>query len=260
MLCKGAPVTLALAGACVLGAIAGEPAASALAWQRDAILHGEIWRLWSGHLVHYSLSHGVSDALALCAGGMLAEPIVGSRRFAAILAGGAALISLGLLVCVPSMTEYRGASGLAMLVAALAGVLVWRRQPAARWLVGAIALALAAKLLGDAGGHALTLAGLPACVTVSWQAHLLGTLLGLAAASASDRRRPPWVCVDSAAWRARGAHPTSANRARLFRSRASPLPLPPPCAPPSPPQALPSLPSRCDAAPAPPHGSAGSRD
>jgi hypothetical protein len=107
---------------------------------------------------------------------------VGSRRFASILAGGAALISLGLLVCAPSMAEYRGGSGLAMLVAALTGVLVWRRHSGARWLIGAAGLALAAKLLGDAGGHALTLADLPPGVMVSWQAHALGVLLGVYAA------------------------------------------------------------------------------
>jgi rhomboid family GlyGly-CTERM serine protease len=229
---KGAPVTLALAGACVLGAIAGEAAAPALAWERSAILHGEIWRLWSGHLVHWSLSHGAADALALLAAGMLAEPIVGSRRFAAILAGGALLISLGLLAFVPALDEYRGASGLAMLVAVLAGVLVWRRQPRARWPIGALALALAAKMLWDAGGHALTLAGLPAGVDVSWQAHAIGGLLGACAAAAMRR---------------------------TIRSRASRAPLPRPCAPPSPLQSAPSLPSRCGAAPAPRRGSAGSR-
>lgn len=177
-----APVALALAGACVVGACAGEPAASALAWERGAILHGEVWRLWSGHLVHYSLSHGAADALAFLAMGMLAEPLVGSRRFAAILAGGTLSMSLGLLAFVPALDEYRGASGLAMLVASLAGVLVWREQPGARWFVGAAGLALAAKLLGDAGGHAFTLAGLPVGVTVSWQAHALGGLLGVCAA------------------------------------------------------------------------------
>jgi hypothetical protein len=92
------------------------------------------------------------------------------------------LISLGLLVCVPALDEYRGASGLAMLVAALAGVLVWRRQPGARWLMGAVGLALATKMLCDAGGHALTLASLPVGMAVSWQAHVLGTLLGVCAA------------------------------------------------------------------------------
>lgn len=185
---KYAPLTLSVAGACLLLACAGNPLASRLAWERGAILHGEMWRLWSGHLVHYSASHGAADALALLASGMLAEPIIGSRRFAMILLAGATMISLGLLACAPLLTEYRGASGLAMLTTALAGVLLWRRQPAARWLTGAAGLALAAKMLGDAGGYALTLADLPAGVAVSWQAHLLGALLGVGAAIWIDRR------------------------------------------------------------------------
>jgi rhomboid family GlyGly-CTERM serine protease len=175
---RSAPVTLAVGALCMLAAIAGEPLAFSLAWERGAILHGELWRLWSGHLVHYSLSQGAADALAFCAMGMLSEPLLGSRRFFCVLLGGAAAISLGLLAFAPSLDAYRGASGLAMLAAALAGVLMWRRQPAARWLIGTGGLALAAKLLGDAGGHALTLASLPAGVAVSWQAHLIGTLIG----------------------------------------------------------------------------------
>ncbi|HEX8788765.1 MAG TPA: rhombosortase [Telluria sp.] len=185
---RNAPVSLSVAGACLLLACAGEPLASSLAWERGAILHGEMWRLWSGHLVHYSASHGAADALALLASGMLAEPLVGSRRFAMILLAGAVLISLGLLACAPLLTGYRGASGLAMLTAALAGVLLWRRRPAARWLIGGVGLALVAKMLGDAGGHAHTLADLPAGVAVSWQAHLMGAVLGVGGAVWIERR------------------------------------------------------------------------
>jgi rhomboid family GlyGly-CTERM serine protease len=189
VLCKSAPVTLVIGAACLLLAIAGEPLASSLAWQRGAILHGEVWRLWSGHLVHYSASHGAADALALLATGMLAEPLAGSRRYALVLLGGAALISLGLLACVPELYEYRGASGLAMLAAALAGVLLWRHRLAARPLIQVAGLALALKMLWDANGHTLTLAGLPTGVVVSWQAHLLGALVGVGAAMwIGDRR------------------------------------------------------------------------
>jgi rhombotail lipoprotein len=49
---RRAPVTFALGGICLLLACAGEPAAAGLGWDRAAILQGELWRLWSGHLVH----------------------------------------------------------------------------------------------------------------------------------------------------------------------------------------------------------------
>src|SRR4051812_25687175 len=33
-----------------------------LIYDRAAILHGELWRLWTGHLVHFSNSHLLLDA------------------------------------------------------------------------------------------------------------------------------------------------------------------------------------------------------
>jgi membrane associated rhomboid family serine protease len=177
-LCKTAPVTLATVGLCLLLACEPVPLAGAMAWEHGALLHGELWRLWSGHLVHWSASHAAADALALGAAGMLAEPLVGSQRFAWILLVGAAALSLGLLAC--ALDAYRGASGLAMLTAALAGTLLWRRHPPCRLALGGMASALVLK----------TWAGLPDDVSVAWQAHLLGALLGLAAGLCVSVRRP----------------------------------------------------------------------
>jgi rhomboid family GlyGly-CTERM serine protease len=176
-----APVTLALAVLCLLLCGAGEPMATGLAWDRAAILHGQAWRLWTGHLVHYSVSHAAADAVALLAMGVLAEPMLGARRFGIILAGGAAAISAGLLVCVPGLAEYRGASGLAMLAAALAGVLAWRYRPGSRRLVAGAVVLLVAKFGWEGVHGAGALADLPPGVAVAWQAHLLGSLAGACA-------------------------------------------------------------------------------
>jgi rhomboid family GlyGly-CTERM serine protease len=183
---RRAPVTFALGGICLLLACAGEPAAAGLGWERAAILQGELWRLLSGHLVHFSFSHAGADLLALMAMGTVAEPLAGSRRFAKILAGGAVLMSLGLLALAPELNEYRGASGLATLAAALGGVLAWRRHPVSRPMLACAALALASKTLWEAFAHMAAFTDLPAGVAVAWQAHLLGALLGGWAASVID--------------------------------------------------------------------------
>jgi rhomboid family GlyGly-CTERM serine protease len=185
---RGAPVTLALGAICLLLACTGEPVAAGLAWERGAILHGELWRLWTGHLVHFSASHAGADGLAMVALGLLAEPLIGSRRYARVLAGGAFAISLGLLALAPGLHEFRGASGLAVLSAVLGGVLAWRRYPASRPMLCCAALALASKTLWEAFAHTAAFTDLPAGVEVAWQAHLLGALLGVLAASA--RRFP----------------------------------------------------------------------
>jgi rhomboid family GlyGly-CTERM serine protease len=180
---RGAPVTLALGAVCLLLACTGEPVAAGLAWERSAILHGELWRLWTGHLVHFTASHAGADGLALVALGLLAEPLIGSRRYARVLAGGAVAISLGLLALAPGLHEYRGASALAVLSAVLGGVLAWRRHPASRPMLCCAALALASKTLWEAFAHTAAFTDLPAGVDVAWQAHLLGALLGAFAAS-----------------------------------------------------------------------------
>lgn len=188
---RRAPLTFAIGGACLLLACAGEPTAAGFAWERTAVLHGELWRLWSCHLVHYSLSHAGADALVLIAMGLVAEPAIGSRHMALVLGGGALLISLGLLALAPGINEYRGASGLAVLTAVLGGALAWRRHPGSRLVLVCAALALASKTLWEAFAHTAAFTDLPAGVSVAWQAHLLGALLGGWAAHAicSPRRR-----------------------------------------------------------------------
>jgi rhomboid family GlyGly-CTERM serine protease len=175
---KRAPVSFTLAAVCMLLAGTGEPTASALAWDRAAILHGELWRLWTGHLVHFSFSHAGVDALVVVSMGMAAEPMAGSRRFAQLLGTGALLISLGLLVLAPGLQEYRGASGLAVLTAVLGGQLAWQRYPGSRQLLACAALALAGKTFWETFASNPGFAGLPAGVGVAWQAHVLGALVG----------------------------------------------------------------------------------
>lgn len=181
---RRAPVTFAAGALCLLLAWAGEPVAAGLAWERAAILHGDLWRLWSGHLVHFSPGHAAADALGLVAMGLVAEPLTGSRRFALVLGGGALLISLGLLALAPGLLEYRGASGLAVLAAVLGGVLAWHGYPMSRPVLLCAGLALASKTLWEAFAHGAAFTDLPAGVTVAWQAHLLGALFGICAASA----------------------------------------------------------------------------
>ena len=181
---RRAPVTVATGAICLLLACAGEPVAAGLEWERTAILHGELWRLWSGQLVHFSLSHAGADTLGLVAMGLVAEPLTGSRRFALVLGGGALLISLVVLALAPGLSEYRGASGLAMLTAVMGGVLAWQRYPASRAMLACAGLALASKTLWEAFAHTAAFSDLPAGVTVAWQAHLLGGALGFCAACA----------------------------------------------------------------------------
>ncbi len=80
-------------------------------FDRALILKGEIWRLFTGHLVHWSAAHFYLDALVFVAQGIVFEPKIG-RGYAQVLgiAGGA--ISLSLLLFQSDLAAYRGISGL----------------------------------------------------------------------------------------------------------------------------------------------------
>jgi rhomboid family GlyGly-CTERM serine protease len=171
-------VSVAVASACALLSWAPQSLVGQLAFDRHAILHGEWWRLWSAHLVHFSMTHALIDAATLFAIGLLAELEFGSRRIASLLFAGACLISSGLLFASPALLEYRGASAIAVMLAVAVGISRWRSQTSTRVILGILMGCLIAKIGFDAIGMSATLTDLPDHVRVAWQAHLLGAVLG----------------------------------------------------------------------------------
>lgn len=146
-----------------------------LEFDRHAILAGEIWRLWTCHLVHYSPQHAMIDLATAAAAGAVALPALGWRRLCLAVALMAPLISAGLLLMAPDLAYYRGASGMAVMLVVLAASTLWpragtRARAALLLLGGALAVKIGAEALGYASGWA----DLPAGVRVVWQAHMLG--------------------------------------------------------------------------------------
>lgn len=83
---------------------------------RDALAAGEVWRLWTGHLAHFSVSHLLVDAVvfALLAGALRHA---GEQTFGRVLFLGAAALSTSLLCCDASLAHYGGLSGINALLA-----------------------------------------------------------------------------------------------------------------------------------------------
>ncbi len=111
-------VTLLLAVAAAAAFAAGQP--GAWVFDRGAILEGEIWRMVTGHWVHFSPSHLWGDLLVFTVGGALMEA-QSRARFAAFCVGAPALTSLVLLIAEPGLEFYGGLSAVAVgIYAALA--------------------------------------------------------------------------------------------------------------------------------------------
>lgn len=149
----------------------------ALVLDRDAVLGGQLWRLWSGHWVHLGLRHA---AINLCALALLALIAAHMRQLRPLLYTSLLMMPLMatlLLVAAPDLQWYAGLSGL------LHG---W-----AAWLFlrhgGRVAAVGAALLAGKLAWEQLAPAA-DAAFPVIHAAHLVGAIVGAALALSGARR------------------------------------------------------------------------
>ena len=77
-----------------------------LAYEKDAVGLGEVWRFATGHLTHWSFEHLFWDVLAFIVPGMIVESRSHMRLIIGIL-GSAAAISGEVWLIETSLTSYR---------------------------------------------------------------------------------------------------------------------------------------------------------
>ncbi|MBI5800187.1 MAG: hypothetical protein HZA92_05590 [Verrucomicrobia bacterium] len=146
---------------------------------RDALAAGEVWRLWTGHLAHFSVRHLLVDALVFVL-------LVGALRrageccFARVLFVGGAGLSASLCICDAWLARYGGLSGLnALLLGRLA--LCWFQTGGRERGAG---LALLAVAVGKFTIDSIGLGGLSVefgsvVIVPSHLSHWLGLFWGL---------------------------------------------------------------------------------
>jgi rhomboid family GlyGly-CTERM serine protease len=172
---------LALTATALAYALSGGSAElqSSCALTPDAIARFELWRLWTGHWVHFNAAHLRGDLIAFFVWAALLESESRAVLWR-VLGAAAPLLSLAVLLSCPSLAEYRGLSGLdcSLLVA-----LVLLRGVASPRLRGVAWLGLACfgakcgyELLS---GYAILAPDLGKGVQLLPSAHLLGALGGV---------------------------------------------------------------------------------
>jgi len=92
-----------------------------LVYNRAAVATGELWRLASGNLVHFSSGHLAKDIAALFLAGALIE-MLGYRHFLLLCVVSAFLIGLELYALEPAVLVYGGLSGVAVAAFAYLGL------------------------------------------------------------------------------------------------------------------------------------------
>jgi rhomboid family GlyGly-CTERM serine protease len=163
-----------------------------LIYDRSGLAGGELWRVWTGHLVHFGWPHLVVDAGLLVILGW-----AGERRYPAFTRWGLllmpAFVSASIYWFEPSMQRYGGLSavnlGLLLYVAAQG----WRRDWTDWFWPAVIAIYIGELVFeyyrGGQGGGAIRFDD--ASVSVATGAHLASAVYALLALAFARLRRPP---------------------------------------------------------------------
>ena len=155
----------------------------ALVLDRDAVLGGQLWRLWSGHWVHLDARHAAINLAALVLMALIAARMRQLRPLLVASLPMMPLVAALLLLTAPDLQWYAGLSGL------LHGWAAWLllRRGGGVATIGAVLLA--GKLVWEQVAPAADASAFP----VIHAAHLIGALVGAALAlpGALRARRPP---------------------------------------------------------------------
>lgn len=159
---------------CLLLALGGDALRLPLRYDRDAVLHGEVWRLLTGNFVHLGAGHLLEDMAGLVLLWLLfADMLPGWRMLLVVLVGSLA-VGLGLLLGDPGVGWYVGISGALDTLWAAGSLELIRRRDRFGWVLAAFLLAKLAyeQLIGP-----LPLSS-ASSGTVIVDAHLYGALAG----------------------------------------------------------------------------------
>ncbi len=98
-----------------------------LVYDREAVIHGELWRLLTGHLVHSDGEHALWDILALVLIGTLQERR-GLPRIVKATGAGFITVNAWLMWGIPELTYYCGLSGVLHTLLAVLLIELWWEQ------------------------------------------------------------------------------------------------------------------------------------
>jgi rhomboid family GlyGly-CTERM serine protease len=182
------PLGLALLGACLflfLPTLWGEAGRLALRYDRDALAHGQLWRLLTAHWVHLGLRHALVNILGFALMWALFVRDYSARQWLLIVLAALTAIDAGLWLWDSTVRWYVGSSGLLHgILAAGTVAALKRREPQGL----ALTALLGGKLFYEQWVGPLPFSGSAAVVV---DAHLFGVLGGAAAALGLNPRPLP---------------------------------------------------------------------
>mgnify|MGYP001555317035 FL=1 len=171
-------ITLLMIGAAII--IALFPGWSPwLIYDRTAILSGQIWRMFTGHWVHFSATHLIYDSLALGVAGWIIETQK-LPRFGWLCLLAPWLISAVLLWLEPQMRFFGGLSALATAAIVYLALFGLHDKAPWRWVCAVALLGIVGKIILEASIGQMpfaTTGNIPTTVCVT--GHVCGAAVAL---------------------------------------------------------------------------------
>ena len=159
-------------------ALMSDSVAGGLIYDRALIFKGEVWRMWTGHVVHFGPSHFIWNLTVFVPCGCWLERLWPVRTRWFYLAC-PLVISFALLCLDPSLVRYAGLSGLATgMLVLLAGLQLGRPKQEPGWFWLSVLILVTAKIVLELfTGNPLLVSGFTDVRTVPL-AHIFGVVCG----------------------------------------------------------------------------------
>lgn len=161
---------------CLLLNLGGEPVRALLQYDRLAILHGQLWRIFTGNFVHLGWGHLGEDMAGYVLLCLLLEDILPSWRCPLLVVLGSLGVGIGLLMGDPGLRWYVGVSG-ALNTLWIVGAMQLMRQR--DWIGWILAVFLVLKLMYEQLRGPLPWSVATTGGPVVVDAHLYGTFTGV---------------------------------------------------------------------------------
>ena len=160
--------------------LAGPQLAAQLRYERAAVLGGQAWRLFTGHLVHADIVHLAWNLAGAALVWWLFAAEFTRRGWCVVMLASTAAIDLGFVLFMPQLEWYLGFSGVLHGCMA-AGLVAWLRR-ARDPITLLVALLFAAKLAWEHFAGPLPFTSATLALPVVVEAHSYGAIGGTLAA------------------------------------------------------------------------------
>jgi len=165
---------------CLLLNMGGDPVRQALEYDRSAILHGQLWRVFTGNFVHLGWGHVGEDMTGYVLLYLLLKDVFPGWRCPLLVVLGSLGVGIGILLGDPGLRWYMGVSGALNTLWIAGAMLLMQQRDWIGWVLGVfLSLKLIYEQLQGPLPWSVATTGGPVAVDSHLYGAFTGVILGL---------------------------------------------------------------------------------